>query len=208
MSAPRRSRRRRPGPSAMTARFGPLDQPVAGGAGQSAAPGCPGAACRERGLGHAAPNTGRSTATRSFGPPTRPICRASTRGASRPQDIAITAGCNLAFFAAMMLLARHGDAVLLPTPWYFNHQMSPRHARHRAAPAALPCRRPASCPRRGCRGADRRAACAPSSSSRPNNPTGAVYPAHVIEAFADSVPQAGYFSRHRRDLPGFSADTA
>lgn len=38
--------------------------------------------------------------------------------------VAITSGCNQAFFAAMVALAGAGDAVILPTPWYFNHQMT------------------------------------------------------------------------------------
>ena len=31
-------------------------------------------------------------------------------------EVAITAGCNQAYFVAMMALAQRGDAVLLPTP--------------------------------------------------------------------------------------------
>ncbi len=37
--------------------------------------------------------------------------------------VAITAGCNEAFAVAMMALASSGDEVLLPLPYYFNHQM-------------------------------------------------------------------------------------
>ena len=40
------------------------------------------------------------------------------------QNVAITAGCNQAFVTTVMALARAGDAVLLPVPWYFNHQMT------------------------------------------------------------------------------------
>ena len=39
-------------------------------------------------------------------------------------NIAITAGCNQAFHVAMTALAKTGDQVLLPVPWYFNHKMS------------------------------------------------------------------------------------
>ncbi|KAF8798690.1 PLP-dependent transferase [Phlegmacium glaucopus] len=39
-------------------------------------------------------------------------------------DVALTAGCNLAFVAAIMALADAGDEVVLPVPWYFNHQMA------------------------------------------------------------------------------------
>ncbi|KAJ7187511.1 pyridoxal phosphate-dependent transferase [Mycena pura] len=41
-----------------------------------------------------------------------------------PDDMALTAGCNLAFVAAIMTLADAGDEVILPVPWYFNHQMT------------------------------------------------------------------------------------
>jgi len=39
-------------------------------------------------------------------------------------NIAITAGCNQAFHVALTALAKPGDQVLLPAPWYFNHKMS------------------------------------------------------------------------------------
>ncbi|TRM69968.1 pyridoxal phosphate-dependent transferase [Schizophyllum amplum] len=39
-------------------------------------------------------------------------------------DIALTTGCNLAFVASIMALTDAGDEVILPVPWYFNHQMT------------------------------------------------------------------------------------
>ena len=44
-------------------------------------------------------------------------------GAVDAGQVAITAGCNQAFCAVMATLAQAGDAVILPTPWYFNHKM-------------------------------------------------------------------------------------
>jgi len=44
-------------------------------------------------------------------------------GAISAADVAITQGCNQAFCAIMATIARSGDEVLLPTPWYFNHKM-------------------------------------------------------------------------------------
>lgn len=44
-------------------------------------------------------------------------------GAIRPDQVAITQGCNQAFCAVMSTLAGAGDEVILPTPWYFNHKM-------------------------------------------------------------------------------------
>jgi aspartate/methionine/tyrosine aminotransferase len=40
----------------------------------------------------------------------------------KPDDLAITAGCNLAYAAAVQALCDPGDEVILPVPWYFNHQ--------------------------------------------------------------------------------------
>jgi len=48
---------------------------------------------------------------------------AAYKGRIRPEQVAITSGCNQAFCAAIASLAGAGDAVLLPTPWYFNHKM-------------------------------------------------------------------------------------
>ncbi len=38
-------------------------------------------------------------------------------------QVAVTSGCNQAFCAAIAVLAKAGDAVILPTPYYFNHDM-------------------------------------------------------------------------------------
>jgi aspartate/methionine/tyrosine aminotransferase len=111
-------------------------------------------------------------------------------GPIAPADVAITAGCNMAFFVAMLLLARQGDAVLLPTPWYFNHEMSLSMLGIEARP--LPCR-PDSGFVPSVADAERlldgrvRAIVLVT----PNNPTGAVYPAHVIEAFAALCRERG-----------------
>lgn len=41
-----------------------------------------------------------------------------------PEQVAITAGCNQAFAATLQCLAEHGRSVIVPTPYYFNHQMT------------------------------------------------------------------------------------
>jgi aspartate/methionine/tyrosine aminotransferase len=113
-------------------------------------------------------------------------------GHIEPADTAITAGCNLAFFAAMMLLAHRGEAVLLPTPWYFNHQMSLDMLG--IEPRPLPCR-----PEAGFVPRIEDAEVLIDEKVRaivlvtPNNPTGAVYPAHVIESFADLCRRRGIY---------------
>jgi len=113
-------------------------------------------------------------------------------GRIEPADTAITAGCNLAFFAAMMLLAHRGEAVLLPTPWYFNHQMSLDMLG--IEPRPLPCRSEAGfVPQLE----DAEALIDDKVRAivlvTPNNPTGAVYPAHVIEGFAELCRRRGIY---------------
>ena len=44
-------------------------------------------------------------------------------GTVRADQVAITSGCNQAFAAAIATLARDGDNVILPVPYYFNHKM-------------------------------------------------------------------------------------
>ncbi|WP_230532122.1 aminotransferase [Microvirga roseola] len=113
-------------------------------------------------------------------------------GRIEPADTAMTAGCNMAFFAVMMLLARQGDAVLLPTPWYFNHQMSLDMLG--IEPRPLPCR-----PEAGFVPRLEDAEALIDEKVRaivlvtPNNPTGAVYPTHVIEAFSELCGKRGIY---------------
>jgi aspartate/methionine/tyrosine aminotransferase len=113
-------------------------------------------------------------------------------GRIEPEDTAITAGCNMAFFAAMMLLAHRGEAVLLPTPWYFNHQMSLDMLG--IEPRPLPCRAENGFVPRV---EDAEALIDEKVRAivlvTPNNPTGAVYPAHVIEGFARLCRKHGIY---------------
>lgn len=44
-------------------------------------------------------------------------------GTIAADQVAITQGCNQAFCATLATLAKSGDEVILPTPWYFNHKM-------------------------------------------------------------------------------------
>jgi aspartate/methionine/tyrosine aminotransferase len=100
-----------------------------------------------------------------------------------PEQISITAGCNQAFVIATMLVAGAGDAIILPSPWYFNHKMTLDMLGVEAH--VLPCR------------ADDGFIPDPHSAAElidkkvraivlvtPNNPTGAIYPPSTVEAFA------------------------
>ena len=97
-------------------------------------------------------------------------------------QVAITAGCNQAFFAALLALVEPGGTLLLPTPWYYNHQMTCGMLGLQVR--ALPCL------------AENRFVPDPEDAEKllddrvraivlvtPNNPTGAVYPPETIARF-------------------------
>ncbi|PWN45299.1 PLP-dependent transferase [Ceraceosorus guamensis] len=110
------------------------------------------------------------------------------------QNVAITAGANMAAAVAFQAVAGPGDAVVLPTPWYFNHQMT--LASLGVDVIALPTSAPSFEPD-------------PSSFSTllkdeatskrikalvlvtPNNPTGAIYSEEVLHRFADLCKDSG-----------------
>ncbi len=98
-------------------------------------------------------------------------------------DVAITSGGNLAFTMAMSVLAGQGEAVMLPTPWYFNHRMA-------LSALGIPCV-PLDCRAEDGFIPDPDRAAALMDGVRaivlvtPNNPTGAVYPPAVIARFAE-----------------------
>ncbi|KAM5541286.1 hypothetical protein V8D89_005215 [Ganoderma adspersum] len=103
-------------------------------------------------------------------------------------DIAITAGCNLAFVAVAATLVDSGDEVIIPVPWYFNHEMTltmlgakPVSLHTSAKEGFLPS-------------AERCAALITPKTKAivlvtPNNPTGAIYPPSLIAAFAKLARQ-------------------
>jgi len=107
-----------------------------------------------------------------------------------PGDVAITAGCNLAFLAAVLAVAGPGSSVILPAPWYFNHQMTLQMLG--IGVQALDCR-----PEDGFVPDPAAAEALIDPSTRaivlvtPNNPTGAIYPEGVIAAFAALARRRG-----------------
>lgn len=106
-----------------------------------------------------------------------------------PVDIAITAGCNLAFAMVMATLGGPGARIGLPTPWYFNHAMT--LSMQGAVAVPIPCR-----PENGF--VPDPAEVAPMLAGltalvlvTPNNPTGACYPAATIHALAEACRAHG-----------------
>lgn len=112
------------------------------------------------------------------------------RGHIDAENVSITSGCNQAFCAAIMALAQRGDNVVLPVPFYFNHQMwldmlgvekrlVPAFAEARAYPLLEEI----------AAGIDDRTRAIVLCS--PNNPTGAIYPPEVIEDYYELADARG-----------------
>lgn len=105
-------------------------------------------------------------------------------------SVHITSGCNQAFIAAIMCVARSGDTVLTTDPFYFNHQSSlqmlgigwatlPCHAENGFVPDIE----------------DVRTALQKGAKAlvlvSPNNPTGAVYPPQLLAEIYTACRDSG-----------------
>ncbi len=106
------------------------------------------------------------------------------------ENIAITAGCNQAFYVAIASLCEPGDEVILPSPWYFNHKMSLDMLSVKAVP--FPCLADDQL-----LPDDERAAALISKKTKaivlisPNNPTGQIYPPATINSFYELCKSNG-----------------
>ncbi len=124
------------------------------------------------------------------------------RPASR---IVVTAGGNLAFMNAILAIADPDDEVVLPAPYYFNHEMAVTIAGARPVPVPtgpgwqldIDAIRRAITPRT-------RAVVTVS----PNNPTGAVYPESALRAVNALCREAGVFHVHDEAYEYFVYDDA
>ncbi|MEM8687320.1 MAG: aminotransferase [Pseudomonadota bacterium] len=96
-----------------------------------------------------------------------------------PEEVQITAGCNQAFYVALMSIANRGDEVVLTNPNFFNHEatlrlqgLNVRMVECAAGNGFLP------------QPEDIAEAIGPKTAAvvlcSPNNPTGAVYPAELL----------------------------
>ena len=109
-------------------------------------------------------------------------------GSIRPDEVAITQGCNQAFCAAIQTLAGPGDEIILPLPWYFNHKMwldmqGIRTVGLHCGQGMVPDAEAAA----GLITHRTRAIVLVS----PNNPSGAEYPAETLRAFYDLARSRG-----------------
>jgi len=109
-------------------------------------------------------------------------------GEIKSDQVAITSGCNQAFCAAVATLAQSGDAILIPTPWYFNHKMwlDMNGIESRLLPVEstmLPD------PARAAEMLDDRVKAI--LLVTPNNPTGVEYPAELVREFYELAKSRG-----------------
>ena len=124
-------------------------------------------------------------------------------GAAHGNRTMVTAGGNQAFLNAVLAIGDPGDEFILPTPYYFNHEMAvtmascrpvlvPTDAQHQLDLAAL------------------RAAITPRTRAiltvSPNNPTGAVYPAATLRAVNALCAEHGIFHLHDEAYEYFTYD--
>lgn len=111
-------------------------------------------------------------------------------GTVAPHDVTITAGCNMGFVAAVMALAKAGEAIMLPSPWYFNHKMTLDMLG--IATVALACSAERGfVPHDGDAEALIDARVRAIALVTPNNPTGAIYPRETIHRFAELCARRG-----------------
>jgi aspartate/methionine/tyrosine aminotransferase len=107
--------------------------------------------------------------------------------------IVVTAGGNMAFMNAVLAIADPGDEFILPTPYYFNHEMAVTMANCR--PVLVPTDRNYQLDLDAIR-----AALTPRTRAivtvSPNNPTGAVYPEAVLREVNRLCAERGLFHLH------------
>src|SRR6185503_14740720 len=111
-------------------------------------------------------------------------------GAAEGNRVMVTAGGNLAFMNAVLAIGDPGDEFILPTPYYFNHEMA----------VTMASCRPVLVPTDSSYQLDvdaLRAAITPRTRAivtvSPNNPTGAVYPPAVLRAVNELCAERGIY---------------
>lgn len=121
------------------------------------------------------------------------------------QRVLVTAGGNMAFANAVLAIADPGDQVILPAPYYFNHEMMvrmasctpvvvPTDAQYQLQPALIA------------------AAITPRTRAvvtiSPNNPTGAVYPQALLRQINELCRSSGIYHICDEAYENFTYDAA
>ena len=126
-------------------------------------------------------------------------------GAEYRNRLMVTAGGNNAFLAAVLAIADPGDEVILPAPYYFNHEMAVTMADCRPVPVPTDSAHQLDL-------AAIKAAITPRTRAivtvSPNNPTGAVYPAATLRAVNMLCAERGIFHLSDEAYAPFTWDGA
>jgi len=126
-------------------------------------------------------------------------------GANSETALVVTAGGNMGFMNAVLAILDPGDEIILPTPYYFNHEMAVTMANGRVVLV----------PTDGNYQLDpERIAAAITPRTRavvtvsPNNPTGAVYPESTLRAINELCGRRGLYHIHDEAYEYFVYDGA
>lgn len=102
--------------------------------------------------------------------------------------VVVTAGGNMAFLNAILATTDPGDEVILPVPFYFNHEMALTMSGCRAVPVRTDARHQLDIEALEHAITDRTRAIVTIS---PNNPSGAVYPEEALRAVNEVCARRG-----------------
>jgi aspartate/methionine/tyrosine aminotransferase len=106
------------------------------------------------------------------------------------QRIVVTAGSNMGFMNAVLAITQPGDEIILPTPYYFNHEMAIGMASGKAVLVPTDANYQLRLDRLQAAITDKTRAIVTIS---PNNPTGAVYPDADLLAVNQLCRAAGIY---------------
>jgi aspartate/methionine/tyrosine aminotransferase len=108
----------------------------------------------------------------------------------RGRSIVVAAGGNMAFFNALLAIADPGDEIILPVPYYFNHEMAVRMLN--CTPVLVPNDKNYQLDLPAIQGSITPRTRAIVTVS-PNNPSGAVYPRAVLTAVNELCRERGIY---------------
>jgi len=135
----------------------------------------------------------------------RKLCAENAMTLGEESRVVITAGGNMAFYNALLAIADPGDEIILPTPYYFNHEMAIAMANGRAVlvPTDYNYQLQPDAIRRAVTSRTRAVV-----TVSPNNPTGAVYPEEALRAVNELCRERGLFHIHDEAYEYFVYDQA
>ena len=144
-------------------------------------------------------STRTGTGCRRSSSASRASCAPRTASTSRAAArIMVTAGANMAFMHAVLAITEPGDEIILPVPFYFNHEMAIQMAGCRAVTVPTDDRLSAATSTPSRRAITDRTRAIVTIS--PNNPSGAVFPEALAPRGQRPVPRSRAVPHRRRGL--------